>query len=199
MELSNHPGCFGLPTAISANAASCRTCTYRGECGSAASALLASMPDSPNITRERKNFALTLRAFTSVPLSAPLGTGAPVVVASSRGLKRMPLTAHQLDCISRFPTRVRSQVRQLMERGWFDFAKSELRAGRNPADKGWRHIFCQHLLRGPTPRTELKLALIEKLDLSPGSADAQVSTGIAIFAAGRLATEHFGALTLNSN
>ena len=88
---------------------------------------------------------------------------------------------------------------KLLERGWFDFAKGEIRAGRNPADKGWKKVFCELLINGNATRRDLELAFVEQLDMSPGSARAQVSVGISIFAAGRLATEVSGRVVLNPN
>lgn len=192
-------GCFGLPSAISFNCATCRSCSRSSGCVSVSAAFLESLPDTPEIARERLSFAVTARAFASAPAGAGEGRASPALVASTRGLKRLQLTDTQEDMLKTLPTKVAAQLRTLMERGWLDFAKVELRHGRNPAGKGWRKVFCDFLLAGGGARASLELALVERLEMSPSSARVQVSVGMAIFASGRLATEVFGKIQLLPN
>ena len=86
----------------------------------------------------------------------------------------------------------------MLQTGWFDFARAELEAGRNPAEKGWRHTFCSQLLQGNATRETLRIAFITELELTPDSAKVQLSNALAIFAAGRLAVESRGELWLVS-
>jgi hypothetical protein len=162
-------------------------------------ALLESFPDTESIARERQVFAVTFRAFASSPPRSAHGKGQVVVVESTRGVRRIKLTPEQLDTLSRFPAKVGSQVRSLMERGWFDFAKNELRHGRNPSNKGWKKVFCDALLNGRSSRAELVIALAEQMGMTAKSATVQVSVGMSIFAAGRIASEVFGKLHLTPN
>jgi hypothetical protein len=157
------------------------------------------MNETPLIKRERQVLTLTRQALTSMPVHRVEGKVAPLIVASTRGVSRLVLTQAQLDDIALLPKKVASQVKRLQERGWFQFAKTEMRAGRNPASKGWLRVFCAKLIKGGIERDNLVLALSESLDLSPASARVQASVGISIFAAGRLATERFGKFELHPN
>lgn len=111
------------------------------------------------------------------------------MVASSRGVKRMPLSDADQARIEQLPKRVASQVKRLMERGWFQFARSELLAGRNPGAKGWMRVLCAKLLQGPVTRPQLQLAFQQELQLAPASAKVQASVSIAIVIAGRMVRE----------
>lgn len=199
MGVIERPACHGLPTAVSAACASCRSCEFASTCVHEAFELLDQLPVTPETQRERLTLAVTRRALAGVPRLRSKGEGAPLVTASSRGITRLVLTDAQEQELKRLPAKVASQVRQLLQRGWFDYAKSELRAGRNPADKGWKQVLCRLLLAGEPTRAQLELALVEQLDLSPASAKVQASVGLAVFAAGRLATERLGRIALNPN
>jgi hypothetical protein len=188
-----------MPTAVSAGSASCRACDFRIDCSYQAYALLETFPNNPLTQRERLALTVTRIALAAMPQGAVDTEGARVPVASPYVEGRVTLSAASLDSLSRLPAKVASQARQLMERGWFTFAKAELREGRNPATKGWRRIFCAELLRTQCTRASLELALVEQLKLSPASARVQVSVGMSIFAVGRIATERFGKFDLAPN
>ena len=199
MAVIEHPGCYGLPTAVSATSPSCRDCPSRGGCVYEAFLLLDSLPVNPLTQRERLTLTVTRQALAASPRARGRAVVPPLVVASSRGVKRIALNQEQLAHVAALPAKVASQVKKLLERGWFEFAKGELRAGRNPASKGWQRILCAHLLTGGATRTQLELALVTELQISPPSARVQLSVGIAIFAAGRLAIETFGQVKLLPN
>ena len=194
-----HPGCHGLPTAISAKSPSCQVCTFRSDCAHQAFAMLDSLPNNPLTQRERLSLTVTRIALAGMPQRSG-DTSVPKAPVESVWVSgRVALSLEVLDSLSRLPARVAKQTRQLMERGWFVFARAELAAGRNPASKGWKRIFCAALLTPQCDRASLELALVEQMNLTPGSARAQVSFGIAIFAAGRIATERFGSFSLTPN
>lgn len=195
----NNPGCYGLPSTVSASCRSCCLCPVRGGCAFEASELLESMPESPLTQRTRLALSLTRQAFTSVPQPGRGSVSQPVVVASPGGIRRIALSQEQLADLATLPPRVAKQVKTLKERGWFRFAKAELVAGRNPADKGWKRVLCHLLLTGGGTRASLELAYCEQLAMTPGSARMQVSAGLAVFAAGRLATVQFGRIELLPN
>lgn len=195
----NAPGCFGLPTAVSANSSSCNLCPSRPDCLYEARCFLETLPDNPLTQRERLALAVTCSAFASSPPKEGGAVNTPRVVASSRGFKRMVLSAAQLDSVAQLPIKVATQVRQLLQRGWFDFARCEMKLGRNPAGKGWRKVFCDLLLAGGARRAGLELALVEQLDLSPAAARVQASVGVSVFVAGHIASERFGQFTLGPN
>lgn len=195
----DHPGCFGLPSVVSASCRSCQQCPSRGDCIGEADALLADMPDNPLTQRERLSLSVTRQALMGTPPSMGRGPGQPGVVANARGVKRIVLTPSQLDEIGRMSSRVASQVRTLMEKGWFVYAKAEMLTGRNPGGKGWKKVLCGLLCAGGCTREQLELAFCEQLGMTPGSARMQVSAGMAIFAAGRLATECHGRITISPN
>jgi hypothetical protein len=90
-------------------------------------------------------------------------------------------------------------AKQLFERGWFDFARRELRAGRNPGRKDWQRIFCAGLLQGGTTRDSLQLAFQEQIGLKSASARVQVSKAVSLFLAGGLVRENAGRLVINPN
>lgn len=92
-----------------------------------------------------------------------------------------------------------SLARQLFERGWFEFAKREMAAGRNPGRNEWQRIFCAALMRGGISRESLQLAYQERLDLTPGSARVRVSKAVSVFHAGRLVVETGGRLVISHN
>lgn len=199
MVTDEKPGCYGLPVAVSALSSSCRVCPFRASCSGEAFSFLESLPDNPITRIERQSLSLTRKALTSTPSHFHPSEPQPRVVASSRGLKRALLGEAMLDEISRLPPRVVSQVKRLAENGWFDHAKSELRLRRNPADKGWRKIFCNHLLAGGCDRSELESSLVSEAGLSATSARVQTSVGLSIFAAGRVATVQFGRFIVSPN
>ncbi|QFZ84521.1 hypothetical protein GFK26_17990 [Variovorax paradoxus] len=127
------------------------------------------------------------------------GEGAPLVVASTRGVQRVSLTPKEEALVQGLPKRVASQVRSLMTTGWFEFARAELLAGRNPADKGWKDTYCRQLLGGQATRESLRLAFMQELNLTAASAKVQLSNALSIFAAGNLAVETGGKLQLVAN
>jgi len=157
------------------------------------------MPDTPATRRERLSLSVTAQALAGPPARAGKGEGARTVVASSRGVKRMTLTEDEEKRLALLPERVAGQVRTLLERGWFRFAGQEMRAGRNPGGKGWKRVLCQALIDGNVTRTQLQLALVGRLELTPASAKVQASLAIAVFTAGGLCREVGGVLRLSSN
>lgn len=194
-----HPGCYGMPTAVSAGSASCRACDFRIDCSYQAYALLETFPNNPLTQRERLALTVTRIALTGMPQGSARTEGSTAPVAYPYVEGRVALSLATLDSLSRLSGKVAAQARQLMERGWFDFARSELAAGRNPAAKGWKKIFCAALLHTQCTRASLELALVQQMNLSPSSARVQVSVGISIFAVGRIATERFGQFALTPN
>lgn len=195
----DNPGCFGLPMAVNASSSSCRACLYSGGCLTAATLFLEQLPDNQTTRRERQAIALTRIGLVGAPAPAGEGLPLPVVTESSRGLRRISLTPAQDQMVSTFPPRIAKPLRQMLERGWFDFAKVEIANGRNPADKGWKKVLCSFLLNGGVTRDDLILAFTQQLNLKPASATTQASVGIAVFAAGHLASERFGKILFNPN
>lgn len=193
------PFCLGSPTIVSATSSTCRECAHQIGCVGAAIELVCQLPDSPLTKRERQKLGLVRRAFTSSPRGEGEGVAPPRVTASLRGVHRIALTTDEEKRVEALPARVSSQVRQLMQRGWFEFAKEEIRLGRNPGDKGWKKTLCRLLLSGGCTRDELQLAFCDELRMSPASARSQASTAVAVFSFGRLLVEHRGRLKLSSN
>jgi hypothetical protein len=194
-----HPGCYGLPVAISATSPSCRVCESRSACCLQAFSLLESLPRNPLTSRERLALVVKQTALTSLPPPREGGTVRPIAVANARGVSRVVLSQVALDDIALLPVRVGSQVRKLTATGWFAFARLELKTGRNPSAKGWRQVFCGLLLNGPFSRADLEIAFVDRLGLSAESARVQASFSIAIFFAGRIAREQFGRISLTPN
>lgn len=194
-----HPACFGSPVSVSANSASCRACPGAASCVVVALKVLDQLPDSPLTRRERLALTVTRQALTSAPQGQGGNAPSRTVVANSRGVKRMTLTPDEEARLRTLPGRVASQARQLFERGWFAFAKREMLAGRNPADKGWKRVLCAQLIADGCSRADLQRAFQEQLGLKEASAKVQVSTAVAVFLAGGLVREFGGALRLSSN
>lgn len=193
------PGCFGLPTAVSANSASCRSCPVQAACLFEAGSLLDTLPNNPLTQRERLSLSLTRRALAGLPQRGNLPAQPAPVATSVRGIQRQALSAAQEQAFCYLPSGLARQARELAARGWFELARSELRAGRNPAAKGWRRVFCGVLLTGGCSRDHLILALMEQLSLGQDTARVQVSKGLSLFAAGRIATEQGGHFALLPN
>lgn len=158
-------------------------------CLNAADAFLAKQPASPLIQRERLTLSVTRQALVRSPVSVPGGEQGDAVMASSRGIKRLPLTDAERTLIEQLPARVASTVKRLLERGWFAYARNELMAGRNPGTKGWMRVTCAKLLQGPVTRPALQLAYQQELDLGASSAKVQASIAIAVLKAGRIVRE----------
>lgn len=191
------PGCFGMPSAVSARASSCHICAYKSRCVSTAFEFLESLPDTLKVRAERLSLGVTGTAL----LSPPRGTAradTDRVVASSRGVRRIALGNEKINRIAQLPPRVASQVRQMTERGWVGFARSELRLGRNPATKGWKQALCAILLQGGGTRSDLELALVSE-GLTPASAKVQASFAITTFTAIGLISVSRGRIDLNPN
>lgn len=181
------PACHGSAVAVSAKSQTCRECPHTRPCLRAAARVLLQLPDDKSVTDARKHLALTGRALLQSPLTEGEGQGA-----------RAPLNARESALVASLPKRVASQVRTMLETGWCDFARVELHRGRNPADKGWRRVYCAQLLAGGATRESLRMAFIQELGLSPASAKVQLCNALAIFAAGEIACEVGGQLRLMS-
>lgn len=150
---------------------------------------LDSLPNSPLVQGERQRLSLSRQALTD----------APRAISRSVSLQRIGLTAKQEATVKSLGQAVGSMARQLFERGWFDFARTEMAAGRNPGRKDWQRIFCHALIRGGITRDALQLAYQEQLKLTPGSARVRVSKAVTLFLAGRLVVESGGRLQFSHN
>lgn len=196
--MTEHPGCYGLPSAISESSPSCRVCPSNGSCGIEAQALLGGLPESPLIKRERQSLATTCRVLASVR-SGGEGVGSSEVVRTScRGVKRIALSPKQEEQIALLPVQVRTAFRRLMELNWFEFAKAEMLAGRT-SGSGWQKVFCSMLVANNCTRGALTLAFQTELGMTASSAKVKASLAIKIFSLGRLATEQFGQIVLSRN
>ncbi len=184
-----YPACFGSPVAVSHLCETCRACCSKSACAHAASAFFDGLPDTPVLKRERQRMALVRQALTEL---APIGA----VPGSS---KRVPLTAEQQAIVAELSKQTGSLVRQLFEKGWFQFARREMAAGRNPGHKNWQRILCQALMDGGITRPGLIQAYQEQLGLTPGSAKVRAHKAVTVFRAGRLLTERNGHIELLLN
>ena len=182
------PGCFGFPSAISSESPSCRVCGAKGACAKQSYLFLESLPDQAMVIREKQALALTLKGLLKGLEDSGGRLHYPIVKTTRYGLTRVNLTQRQEQFLQSLPKKVSSQTRQLMERGWFDFAREEMADGKNPSLKGWKNVICQQLIstNGKTSRTEVIEAFIRELGHTSQSAKFQTSLGIAIFEAGGL-------------
>lgn len=185
----SNPACFGSPVAVSHLCETCRVCPGRVACAVTATQFLESFPTSPSITRERERMSLVRQALTSSPAQ---GQGAGTT-------KRVPLNAKQQGVLDGMAKQTASLVRQLFEKGWFDFARREMAAGRNPGKKDWQKLLCEALMNGGTTRADLVMAYRDKLGMTPGSAKVRASKAVAVFTAGNLLVERDGYLYLSLN
>ena len=152
------------------------------------------MPESPLLKSERLRIAVVRQALTSVPLGAVEGEGAPRAKPN-----RLPLSAQQEEFIASLPQQVASMVRKLQTRGWFEFGRSEMLAGRNPGRNDWQKILCAKLIAGGVSRKDLALAYESQLRMTPGSAKVRVSKAVSVFTAGGLLVELSSCLYLRQN
>lgn len=183
------PACFGSPTAVSHLCETCRSCVAASACVSQAISLLESFRVTPLLQRERQRLSL----FSQVVTDAPRGRQIPDTPT------RTGLTAKQEAVVSGLGSAAGSMARQLFQKGWFSFAKSEMRAGRNPGRNDWQRILCAALMDGGTSRTALQVSYQEQLNLTPGSARVRVSKAVTVFLAGGLLYESNGKLQLSQN
>lgn len=150
---------------------------------------LEGFPETPSLTRERQRMSLVRQALADPSCEeTEVGTST-----------RVPLTAEQTQVVSGLAKQTASLVRQLFERGWFDFAGREMMAGRNPGKKDWQRIFCDRLIKGGVTRADLTLAYQQELSLTQGSARVRTCKAIAAFLAGGLIVERSGYLQLTKN
>jgi hypothetical protein len=166
---------------------------------SAARVLLGELPDGPGVARARLDLVVAQKVLVPAPPTRGNVRVARSVAASTRGVIRMTITPQEQEAISLAPKRVQTQIRRMFELGWFDHARAELVAGRNPADKGWKHVLCAALLTGQMSRADLQMAFQTQLDLVPASAKVKLSDAMAVFAAGRLVIEIDGRVRFASN
>jgi hypothetical protein len=187
----SHPACFGSPVAVSHLCETCRSCRGSSACLTQAIEFLETLPNSPLTQRERQRIALSRQALASSPAGAN-STG----VGTS---KRVSLNAEQEGVIAGLGKAVASMAKQLFERGWYEFAHRELKAGRNPGRNDWQRILSAGLIQGGISRDALQLAYQKQLNLTPGSARVRVSKAVSVFLAGRLITEVSGVLVISPN
>lgn len=188
----SRPACYGSPVAVSQGCETCQGCQVRLGCADAALRLVEGMPDSPLLQRERQRLSLARQALGGAPRAEGAGEGA-------RARTRVGLTPEQQRAVASLGKAAGSLARQLFERGWFEFARRELAAGRNPGRNDWQRILCAGLMKGGISRQQLQLAYQEQLELTPGSARVRVSKAVSVFLAGRLVVEVEGRLQINPN
>lgn len=184
-----YPACFGSPVTVSHLCETCRACSGKTECADAAAAFFDTLPDTPVLKRERQRIALVRQALTG-------GTPTGDVPGTS---KRAPLSAEQQAVVAGLSQQTGSLVRQLFEKGWFQFARREMAAGRNPGHRNWQRILCQALMDGGITRPALIQAYQQQLGLTPGSAKVRAHKAVTVFRAGGLLTERNGRIELLLN
>lgn len=180
------PACFGSAVAVSHQCRTCVGCHRNIACVSEAARTLGNMGETPALQRERQRLALVRQAFGQAGAGAQTAT-------------RVPLSQAQRNAMSGLSSQVASMAKNLFERGWFDFARSELRAGRNPGRNDWQRLLCSKLLEGGIARGNLQMAFVQTLEMTPGSAKVRASKAISLFHAGGLLVERGGCLVLNPN
>lgn len=175
--------CHGLAACISLTSPKCGACSSAHSCASLALLDLELSGDLFGIGAERQRLNLFAQRSLGTPSGEAKGMGDRSPVANLTSLA----------------PRVASQVKRLSGKGWFAFARQELQLGRNPAEKGWRKVFCRLLLERRCSRHALHHALMSELGMTDGSARAQASVAISIMAAGRLAVEVRGQVRFTPN
>lgn len=193
--MRSRPRCYGMAVAVSALSAVCRSCESRSGCLYEASLVCNTLPDGPAAQRVRQHLSLVSAALAVTPPRAGQGDLKPAVTASTRGVVRVDLSERQVAYLATLPTKVAGPVENLMRRGWFRFAKSELLAGRSPGGKGWKKLLCDCILTGES-RESFEGRLKTELNLSPTSARTQASLAISIFRAGGLLSSRDQKLTV---
>ena len=153
---------------------------------------LDSLGDTPTLKQERLRLSLTKQALVRAPRTE---AGCETVLPK----RRAALSEAQERTAASFGRATSVTIRQMFSRGWYDYAKAELHAGRNPGLKKWQSIFCAALIDGGISRASLQLAFQEQLALKPESARVQVSKAVNIFLAGRLVIETHGRLVISPN
>ncbi len=188
----SHPACFGSPTAVSHACETCQACDGAGACIEQAIAFLETLPNSPMLKTERLRLSMTRQALVRAPHAA-VGVTPP----ARKG--RAALTQEQQRIVGSLGKVVGSMAKQLFERGWYDFARRELRAGRNPGRNDWQRIMCAGLLGGGVSRSELQMAFQQQLSITSETARVRVSKAVSLFLAGGLVRENAGRLVINPN
>lgn len=187
------PACYGSPVAVSNLCETCRSCAAASGCAQEALQFLEAQPDSPLMQRERLRLAVVSQALTRAPERAVGGGAAP----EREG--RLPITAEQQRTLSQLAAPVASMAKKLFERGWFDFARREMIAGRNPGTNDWQRALCRHLIGGGVSRRELQLEFQQSLGMTAGSAKVRTSRAVCLFTVGGLITEFDNRLQLRRN
>lgn len=185
------PACFGMPVAVSDLSPTCRECPNQNACTAQALSFLDTLSNTESVKQERQRIALVRQGFASTPHAATDPEG--------RAGARRALTPEQESVVAQLPQQVATMVKKLFASGWFEFARRELHAGRNPGRNDWQRLLCGGLLRGGITRAQLQLAYQDKLGMTAGSAKVRVSKAVATFLAGRLLIEREGSLQLSHN
>lgn len=180
--------------AVSHLCESCRECSIKTACVEQAIGFLQGMRgDSENLKRERLRLAAVRQQLVNVPL-----VGA--VPNPKQSARRAPtgIAPDQERVIAGLATHLRVTARKLFATGWFDHARREMLAGRNPGRNDWQRVMCDALMRG-LPRAQLQLAFQEQMGLSSASAKVRTSNAVNLFTAGRLLIETEGRLQIRQN
>jgi hypothetical protein len=176
--------CHGMAVAVSARSPACLRCPSALSCIATAERRAAS--EGEGSAQVRQHLSLVREALLKHAAPATLVDPTPPVTASSRGVLRIKLTDQDRQFLSSLPQRVAGPTRNLMERGWFPYARRELRAGRNPVQKrGWKQVLCSSVLESQS-RGQFEARLQRDLGLTSGSARAQCSFALSIFRAGKV-------------
>lgn len=173
------PGCYGSFIAITHLSETCRACVHSDSCGREAGRALEEMEVSPAVLNERKRLAAAVQGLR----------------ISGKSTVAM-VTQAELERLSTLPAAVSTMVKKKLKGGWFEFARQELRAGRNPGSKPWEKLLCAALLEGGISQRDLTLAFQTQLGMTPGSAKVRACKALAVFREGLLARERGGLVVL---
>lgn len=175
----SRPGCYGSFIAISHLSETCRSCLHSESCGRQAALALETMEVSPAVLNERKRLAAVTQGLR----------------VSGKSNVAM-VTQAELERVAALPAAVSTMVKKKLKGGWFEFARQELRAGRNPGSKPWEKLLCAALLDGGISQRDLTLAFQTQLGMTPGSAKVRACKALAVFREGLLARERGGLVVL---
>lgn len=187
-----NPVCFASVAFSDPTGPVCSGCSLAVACHGGALQRLELLPDTVETRSARVRLESAGRAMA--------GQGRVGLQVSRRGVARRELTADESHRLRSLPARARSQARRLAERGWFDYARAQLAAGRMPAgiEGSKLAVALRRMLTGDCGRHDLVAAFVMSGN-TPGAAQVEATTAASVLHYGRLATSYADRFVLNPN
>lgn len=203
--MNQRPSCFGLASVVDSRNPVCRLCQHVTPC---LEAVYSSLVRFKGVIDVRDTLAAVERDLVGRATGEPLHSVAPTLAGAAPALLhttiaiparttkvekvKFGLTDTDKAQINAMPKKVALKLKRLLELNLDKLARVELAAGRNPFPRdgaGYLHVAADLLLRGGFTKASLRVALMERLAWSEGTAFSHVSAVVHLFPALEIAIE----------